>query len=336
MGGGQKIAFERGKTCVSIIYLLVVVWGLTVEKFLKEFDDYLVLKNASLHTRRAYLADVKRLLDFIEDKGLATDVLGQKGGETLDRDILRSFLGSLYRLRRKSTLARVITSLRVFFSFLEREGRLKRNPAANLRAPKREQGLANFLNVEEAFELMAACDDSSPLGQRDRAILELLYGSGLRVAELTSLDMHQLDLNVGMVRVIGKGNKERVIPLGEKCAQALSSYLKKRGELIKSGPGSTRALFLNSRGGRLSSRSVGTLTQKYANRLPVVRKVHPHSLRHSFATHLLDAGADLRFVQELLGHSSLSTTQMYTHLSIGKLLEVYDRAHPRVQARDRG
>lgn len=308
--------------------------GEAMEKLLKEFDDYLVLKNASLHTRRAYLADVRRLADFIVDRGTLADDLGPEDVGAIDRDVLRSFLGSLYRSRRKSTLARVIASLRAFFAFLEREGRVKANPAANLRAPKPEKSLPIFLNVDEAFELMAAGDQSTPLGLRDRAILELLYGSGLRVAELTSLDMHQLDLNVGMVRVMGKGKKERVVPLGGKCVQALAAYLEKRGALLKSGPTGTKAVFLNFRGGRLSSRSVGALTQRYADRMAVVRRVHPHSLRHSFATHLLDAGADLRFVQELLGHVSLSTTQKYTHLSMGKLLEVYDRAHPRVRSRD--
>ena len=286
------------------------------------FDDYLTLSNASLHTRRAYVSDIQRLCDFLAQRGYQSEL------EAICPTEIRAFLASLYRARKGSTMARVLASLKAFFDFLLKEGLVKVNPARGIRSPKGEHRLPSFLNVDEVFELIGACDHSSALGLRDRAILEVLYGAGLRVSELTNLDVGHLDARVGMVRVVGKGNKERVVPLGEKGVAAVRAYLAARPQ-SRPRSGESQALFLNARGGRLSSRSVGRILEKYARKLMVTRKVHPHALRHSFATHLLDAGADLRFIQELLGHVSLSTTQKYTHLSLGKIMEVYDRAHPR-------
>jgi integrase/recombinase XerC len=197
--------------------------------------------------------------------------------------------------------------------------------------------IPDFLPVDEAFQLMHGPDTDNVLGSRDRAILEVLYSCGLRVSELTGLNLDSLNLELGIARVIGKGDKERIVPIGDKATIALAGYLERRGELLAGRP-DHRALFLNNRGGRLSSRSVARLVKKYMRGCNLGRPLSPHGLRHSFATHLLDAGADLRAVQEMLGHVSLSTTQRYTHLSVDKLMAEYDKAHPRsrVQRKDKG
>jgi integrase/recombinase XerC len=206
------------------------------------------------------------------------------------------------------------------------------NPAKSVSTPKVEKTLPTTLTVDEAFRLMESpksiserpSEGSKEKGLRDRAILELLYSSGLRVSELVGLNSDQLDLDLGIVRVMGKGRKERIVPVGMKAIEATKSYLEERGMVKGDGP-----IFVNSLGGRLTARSVGRLVKKYTRDTGIFRKISPHSLRHTFATHLLDAGADIREIQEMLGHSSLSTTQRYTHVSMGKLMEVYDKAHPR-------
>ncbi len=199
-------------------------------------------------------------------------------------------------------------------------------------APKMGKAIPDFLPVDEAFQLMDGPDTSTVLGCRDRAILEVLYSCGLRVSELTALNLGSIDLERGLARVVGKGNKERVVPIGSKAREALSNYLRRRGVLL-TGVTDHEALFLNNRGGRLSGRSVARLLKKLLQRCNLNRPLSPHGLRHSFATHLLDAGADLRAVQEMLGHVSLSTTQRYTHLSVDKLMAEYDKAHPRSRLR---
>jgi integrase/recombinase XerC len=247
---------------------------------------------------------------------------GQTGIEKADRLAIRKYLSSLHRKNRKSSIARKVSTLRSFYKYLVRERIVPSNPAKNVATPKAEKPLPTALTVDEAFRLM-----ESPMKRkhlRDQAILELLYSSGLRVSELVGLDGTQLDQELGIVKVMGKGRKERIVPVGKKAMEALKTYLKERGDLEENA-----ALFVNSRGGRLSARSVGRLVKKYTRDSGVFRKISPHSLRHTFATHLLDAGADIREIQEMLGHASLSTTQRYTHVSLGKLMEVYDKAHPR-------
>jgi integrase/recombinase XerC len=207
------------------------------------------------------------------------------------------------------------------------------NPAKSISTPKVEKTLPTTLTVDEIFRLVESPKSLSEKGSpavmkdkrlRDRAILELLYSSGLRVSELVGLNVSQIDLDLGIVRVMGKGRKERIVPVGIKAVESLNAYLDERGMAKEGDP-----LFVNSLGGRLTARSVGRLIKKYSRHSGIFRKVSPHSLRHTFATHLLDAGADIREIQEMLGHSSLSTTQRYTHVSMGKLMEVYDKAHPR-------
>ena len=197
--------------------------------------------------------------------------------------------------------------------------------------PKGGKDLPHALIDGEAFRILDAPDAHEPLGCRDRAILELLYSSGLRVGELTSLNLEDLDLGGGMVRVMGKGGKERMVPIGSKAVEALRSYLERRGELLTKERNTTQYLFLNYRGGNLTARSVARMIKTYRLQGGIVKETSPHTFRHSFATHLLDAGADLRGIQELLGHVSLSTTQKYTHVSSAKLMEVYDRTHPRAR-----
>ena len=299
-----------------------------------QFIHYLSMeKNASPHTCRCYRRDLEEFENFLRSSG--TD-LSPRGGveiEKVDRIIIRKYLSFLHRKNKKSSIARKISTLRSFFKYLVREQMISSNPAKSVSSPKVEKTLPTTLTVDEAFRLMESpksiSEKPSPEGSRkkslrDQAILELLYSSGLRVSELVGLNSNQLDLDLGIVRVMGKGRKERIVPVGLKAIEVLKAYLEERGMVEGEEP-----IFINSLRGRLTARSVGRLVKKYSRHSGIFRKISPHSLRHTFATHLLDAGADIREIQEMLGHSSLSTTQRYTHVSMGKLMEVYDKAHPR-------
>ena len=308
-----------------------------MEKALGDFLRYLrVERNYSDHTVRNYQSDLRQFAKFMREREKQT------GGEDrtplvpgqVDHLDIRAYLASLYRRNAKSSVARKLSALRSFFGYLVRQAEIKQNPADMVSAPKMGKAIPDFLPVDEAFQLMRGPDTDNALGSRDRAILEVLYSCGLRVSELTGLNLNSLNLELGIARVIGKGDKERVVPVGDKAKLALSGYLERRGELL-AGRQDHRALFLNNRGGRLSSRSVARLVKKHMRRCNLGRPLSPHGLRHSFATHLLDAGADLRAVQEMLGHVSLSTTQRYTHLSVDKLMAEYDKAHPRSRLKRR-
>ena len=301
--------------------------------FIDQFIHYLSLeKNASPHTCRCYRRDLEGFEDFLKNSGMYVSSTGKIEMEKVDRMAIRKYLSFLHRKNKKSSIARKISTLRSFFKYMVREQVIPSNPAKGVSTPKVEKTLPTTLTVDEAFRLMESpttisekpSEGSKEKGLRDRAILELLYSSGLRVSELVGLNSNQLDLDLGIVRVMGKGRKERIVPVGTKAIKALEAYLEKRGMLEGEEP-----IFVNSLGGRLTARSVGRLIKRYTRHSGIFRKVSPHSLRHTFATHLLDAGADIREIQEMLGHSSLSTTQRYTHVSMGKLMEVYDKAHPR-------
>jgi integrase/recombinase XerC len=301
--------------------------------FIDQFIHYLSIeKNASPHTCRCYRRDLEGFEDFLKNSGMYVSATGKVEMEKVDRMAIRKYLSFLHRKNKKSSIARKISTLRSFFKYMVREQVIPSNPAKGVSTPKVEKTLPTTLTVDEAFRLMESpttisekpSEGSKEKGLRDRAILELLYSSGLRVSELVGLNSNQLDLDLGIVRVMGKGRKERIVPVGVKAIKALEAYLEKRGMLEGEEP-----IFVNSLGGRLTARSVGRLMKRYTRHSGIFRKVSPHSLRHSFATHLLDAGADIREIQEMLGHSSLSTTQRYTHVSMGKLMEVYDKAHPR-------
>ena len=304
------------------------------QNLIHQFIHYLSAeKNASLHTCRAYSKDLEDFENFLKSSELSLSLLGEVEIEKVDRMAIRKYLSFLHRKNKKSSIARKVSTLRSFFKYLIREQLASSNPAKSVSTPKVEKILPTVLTVDEAFRLM-----ESPRGApkafssermkkkelRDRAILELLYSSGLRVGELVGLNSNQLDLDLGIVKVMGKGRKERIVPVGTKAVEALKAYVGERGVLNGNDP-----IFVNPGGGRFTARSVGRVIKKYTKRSGIFRKVSPHSLRHSFATHLLDAGADIREIQEMLGHVSLSTTQRYIHLSVGKLMEVYDKAHPR-------
>ncbi len=294
-----------------------------------QFIRYLALeKGASEHTCRSYFNDLSHLADFISASGLFPKSKSDEVDVSrIDRDIIRIYLRALFRSNKRSSIARKLASIRSFFQYLVREGIISTNPAKWVATPKTEKYIPSTLSIDEMFRMLNAPDKSNPIGLRDRAILELLYSSGIRVGELTQLNCDNVDWELGIIKVLGKGRKERIVPIGSKAIEAIKEYLGSRG--LSWGEGRDCPLFINTRGGRLTDRSVRRIVERYGKECGLKRDITPHSLRHTFATHLLDAGADLRDIQELLGHASLSTTQRYTHVSIDGLMEVYDRAHPR-------
>lgn len=296
-----------------------------MEKAVDKYLQYLrVEKNYSPHTLRNYRSDLRQFVEFVKHRAGG----GSPLPEAVDYVDIRAYLAHLHQRRARSSLSRKLSTLRSFFNYLVRQGQMKQNPAAMVSSPKLGQVLPEVLSVDDAFRLLQIPDQATALGSRDLAILEVLYSCGLRVNELTLLNLDSIDQRLEMVRVMGKGGRERVVPIGSKALQALRDYLGKRGELLGRRQ-EHGALFLNHRGGRLTSRSIGRLLKKYLQVSDLGRSLSPHGLRHTFATHLLDGGADLRAVQEMLGHASLSSTQRYTHLSVDRLMAVYDQAHPR-------
>jgi len=287
------------------------------------FITYLIAeKNASPYTVRNYRREIEEFAEFARGEGVTA-------WEAVDVPLLRRWLAWLTSQGyAKASIARRVYELRSFYRHLQREGVVETNPVAGISAPKAPKRLPRYLNVQETVALLTAPDTSTPQGLRDRAILELLYGAGLRVGELVGLNVGDLNLSRGELRVTGKGDKERIALMGEPARVALSRYLAEgRPRLVTEASGS--ALFLNRFGGRLSAVSVTKVLHKYSKQAGIGRRVTPHMLRHSFATHLLDGGADLRAVQELLGHENLATTQIYTHVSQAQARKVYLRTHPR-------
>jgi len=299
-------------------------------------------RDASAHTLRNYQVDLTQFLAYLRERpGGGPD----PSPATVDELAIRGFLARLHGEKlARSSVARKLAALRSFFRFLCRRGALAVNPAELVRAPRLPIRTTPHLSVDEAFQLLAAPagrltapaarlrKDTEALVRRDRAILELFYASGLRIGELTGLDLGQVDLQQGLVRVRGKGRKERIVPVGRAALEALRSYLEIRGGLRRAGDtGHAAPLFLNVQGGRLSARGVSQVVLRHLVASGLGKKITTHGLRHSFATHLLNAGADLRVIQELLGHARLSTTQRYTHVGLDKVMEIYDRAHPRAR-----
>jgi integrase/recombinase XerC len=286
-----------------------------------------VERNASPYTVRNYTTDLMSFFDFLRGKGLGSL-------KEVDRNVLRDYLSHLMEQGLvKGSIARKLSAIRSFYRYLEREEILTANPVQKTSSPKLDRRLPSFLTTDEIIRLLETPDISTPQGQRDRAWLELLYAAGLRVSELVKLDVGQVNLDDREIRVWGKGSKERMVLMGEPAANALIAYLNQgRPELL--GKKGTGALFLNRYGGRLTERSVQSILQGYADIAAIGKRVHPHMLRHTFATHLLDGGADLRVVQELLGHASLSSTQIYTHVSKSQAKKVYLSAHPMAQEKN--
>lgn len=291
-----------------------------LHRFYRHLD---VERNLSVHTRKAYQRDLEEFVRSARSY-LDLDEKDPFSPGQVDRLLLRRHLAELHRRNRKSTIARKLSALRTFFRFLVREGDLEASPGELVATPRQDKYLPRTLTVDETFGLLDRGGGDDLLALRDQAMFELLYSSGLRVGELTGLDVGDLDRASGLVRVLGKGSKERIVPVGHKALEALQNYLDARLD-----PGMDQPLFLNCRNGRLSPRSVQRLLKVRLLKSGVLRDASPHALRHSFATHLLDSGADLRAIQELLGHASLSTTQKYTQVSIEHLTSVYDQAHPR-------
>ncbi|MDI6728641.1 MAG: tyrosine recombinase XerC [Thermodesulfovibrionales bacterium] len=289
--------------------------------YIKKFLKYLEIeRNVSVHTLRAYERDLKDFSEYCHARP-----------EDIDMIDIRGFISEQINSgKSKTTVSRKLATLRSFFSYLYQEGYVKINQAKLVPAPKTPKHLPNFLSVDDAFNLVQTPGGIGLLPVRDRAILELLYSSGLRVSEVAGLNIDDLNIREGMVKAKGKGKKERIVPVGNKAMDALRSYLieRKLYKKKKSISDGDNALFLNRNGERLTDRQIRRIVVKYARAIGIDGQIGPHTLRHTFATHLLSGGADLRVIQELLGHSSLSTTQKYTHLDIGHLIDVYDKAHP--------
>ncbi len=287
---------------------------------IEEFLEYLrVEKGASPETLRAYRQDLEQLRSYLE-KDPAEARLPE----------VRLFLAQVAKSAARTTLSRKIAAFRSYFRFLKRQGRLSDHRLLYLRGPRVEQHLPRVLSVDEAFALVEAPQGNEFKALRDRALLELLYSAGLRVSELASLTPEAISFEVMVLRVRGKGGKERLVPFGSKAKEALLAYLPARKALLEKRKRDTKELFVNLRGGPLTTRSIHRLIKNYALKLGIPG-VSPHTLRHSFATHLLESGADLRAIQEMLGHARLSTTQRYTHLDFSRLAAIYDQAHPRAQ-----
>jgi integrase/recombinase XerC len=330
------------------------------QSFIEQFINYLrAERHFSAHTARCYAADLEQFCAFLADPdgeppagpnnkarrgpngqplgGLPTPPLSQlSASETnrrllaVDTDLVRLFMSKLRdRNYCKSTVARKLATLRSFYKFLLRRGCTANNPVASIRTPKQEKRLPKYLDVEQIEKLFSNCDSTTLLGARDRAILEMLYSTGIRVSELVALDVSDIDLGSSAIRVRGKGKKERVIPIGPGAVKAVIHYLDLRRTGFQTPKHDPDALFVNKHGQRLSTRSVRRKLDKYLLEAGLDLSVSPHTLRHSFATHMLQRGADLRSVQEMLGHQSLSTTQIYTHLTDENVKREYEKAHPR-------
>jgi tyrosine recombinase XerC len=288
-----------------------------IDRYVEKFIRYLEIeRNASKHTLINYSVDLKSLNEFLKEEPI----------EKVDYVSLRRYLAHVKEQNlSKVSIARKIASIRSFFKFLFREGIIKNNPASSLSTPKRDKHLPKFLDEKEIVLLLESPEKEGEAGLRDRAILETLYSTGIRVSELVGLNMDHIDQIGGIIKVYGKGKKERIVPIGERALQAIRDYLKARRPVAKD----TKALFFNKNGGRLTDRSIRRIINKYITKASIQQKISPHTLRHSFATHMLDHGADLRSVQELLGHANLSTTQIYTHITTERLKSAYTKAHPR-------
>jgi integrase/recombinase XerC len=282
-----------------------------IEKFLRYLSTE---RGASAHTIRSYRKDLEVFSKDIHSDAGSVDFVDVRG----------FVAGQMGQGLKKSTVGRRLAAVRSFFRFLHREGTMKTNPARLVNTPKMPKPLPKFLTVDDVFSLIEKPEGLGFLPVRDRAILELLYSSGLRVGELSGLNAEDVNIREGLVKVRGKGKKERLVPVGRKALEALKAYMIERVILKKK----DKALFLNRNGSRLTDRGVRRIVVKYARAILLDSRIGPHTLRHTFATHLLQGGADLRVIQELLGHSSLSTTQKYTHLDITHLMDVYDKAHP--------
>lgn len=303
-----------------------------MEKAIQDFSRYMEYeRNLSHNTRVNYCSDLRQFKKFIESLGFSSGELHR-----VDHTVIRAFLGTLHREKcKKVTISRKIAALRSFFNYLQKSGRITTNPAEVIQMPRKETHIPVTLTIDEILDLLNVHGDDTPIDLRNRAIIELFYSSGIRLSELVGLNREDIDFSQGLMRVRGKGKKERVVPVGDHAIAALSRYLAKKHEMrgTRSEEDDPVALFVNRNGKRLTQRSVARILDQQVRRAGLRKKISPHVLRHTFATHMMESGADLRSIQEFLGHESLSTTQKYTSVSVGRLLEVYDKAHPKARER---
>jgi integrase/recombinase XerC len=301
-----------------------------VNELIKRFIDHLRdQRNLSSHTLRNYLSDLNQFQQFLRDSDFCLDENGNIDEQRLDIHIVRAYLASINKHRKKSSVARKLAVLKGFFKYLAATGQIATNPILLIQTPKQDKPLPSFLSVDDVFQLLGGIAIKGSLDVRDRAMLEVFYSTGIRASELVGLNWSDIDFQLGIIRVVGKGSKERIVPIGTIAMQALQDYSlehKKNWNLPCKGE---NAVFLNRRGKRMTTRSVGRSVEKHLKACGIPLHIGPHGLRHTFATHLLNSGADLRVIQEMLGHASLSTTQHYTHLNLDQLTAVYDKAHPR-------
>ena len=301
-----------------------------MENFIQQYAAHLRNeRNVAVHTLRNYLSDLAQLRQFLIEKGFCLDQDGTVDVRKVDIYVVRAYLASLTKNRKKSSIGRKLAALKGFFRYLVATRTIEKDPLLLIHSPKQEKPLPNFLSVDDVFRLLDSLKVDSSLDVRDRAILEVFYSTGIRVSELVGFNWSDVDFQLGIIRVVGKGSKERIVPIGEVALQTLRDYgqeVRKKWHLPCTGE---NPVFLNNRGRRITTRSVARIVEKHLREAGIAVKMGPHGLRHSFATHLLNSGADLRVIQELLGHASLSTTQRYTHLNLDQLTAVYDKAHPR-------
>lgn len=301
-----------------------------MEDLIEQYGAHLrVERNLSPHTLRNYLSDLKQFQQFLRAEGLSPGEEKKISVQKVDHHIMRAYLGALAKNCRKSSIGRKLAALKGFFRYLLREGRIERDPLSAFGTPKQEKPLPVFLSVDDMFRLLGNVQGIGTLEIRDRAMLEVFYSTGIRVSELVGLNWGDIDFQLGILRVMGKGSKERIVPVGEVALQALRDYGIEQGKKWGRAAKGETPVFLNRLGKKITTRSVARIVEKHLRATGIPVRMGPHGLRHTFATHLLNSGADLRVIQEMLGHASLSTTQRYTHVNLDQLTAVYDRAHPR-------
>lgn len=301
-----------------------------MEELIQQYSEHLRgERNFSPHTLRNYLSDLAQFHEFLKERGLCLGAAGQVKIDQVDIHVMRAYLAALAKGRKKSSIGRKLAALKKFFRFLVAAHKIAKDPLLLIHSPKQEKPLPGFLSVDDAFQLLGAIKIENGLDVRDRAVLEVFYSTGIRVSELVGLNWADVDFHLEIIRVVGKGSKERIVPIGEIALQALRDYGQEQRTRWQVGCKGETAIFLNNRGQRITTRSVARIVDKHLKLAGIPVRIGPHGLRHSFATHLLNSGADLRVIQELLGHASLSTTQKYTHLNLDALTAVYDKAHPR-------
>ena len=288
----------------------------------EKFEDYLKIeRNSSINTTRGYLHDINEFIRFLENKKISN-------WEDVNYKIIRGHIRELFSINGKKTLSRKLASFRTFFDYLEREEIIKQNPAKLISNPKLSKRIPNFLGIQEVLELINSPDITTDLGKRDRAVLEVLYAAGLRVSELVGLKTNDIDYTSDIIIVTGKRRKQRIVPLGKPAIESINSFLPTRKIIMDKYAKKHEWIFINYKGGQITTRSIRRIIDKYIIQTSIVRNISPHALRHTFATHLMNAGADIRTIQELLGHANLSATQIYTHVEVDKLLEIYNKTHP--------